>query len=197
MASPSLWRAGIAADLLMHMCDVGVMTVIYVLLKPVNRNLALATLLANLVQTAVLVANKLTLVIPLFLLGNAAYLKAFGQQQLSALAYICLRIHDYGFGVGLIFFGIVCLLEGYLIRRSGYLPKTLGVLMQVAGACYLLNSFSLILAPAFASTLFPAIMLPPLIAELSLALWLVVKGVDLPKWHARVHPLGAPASASE
>jgi Domain of unknown function (DUF4386) len=58
--------------------------------------------------------------------------------------------------------------------------------MQIAGACYLLNSFSLILDPALASKLFPAIMLPPFIAELSLALWLVVKGVDVPKWQARV-----------
>jgi Domain of unknown function (DUF4386) len=123
MASPSLWRSGIAADLLMHMCDVGVMTVFYVLLKPVHRNLALATLLANLVQTAVLAANKITLAIPLFLLGDAAYLKAFDPRQLSALAYVCLRIHDYGFGVGLIFFGLVCLLEGYLIRRSGFFRR--------------------------------------------------------------------------
>jgi hypothetical protein len=186
MASKSLWRAGIAADLLMHMCDVGVMAVFYVLLKPVNRNLALVALLSNLVQTAVLVANKMTLVIPLFLLGDAKYLKAFGPQQLQALAYVCLRAHDYGFGVGLIFFGIVCLVEGYLIRRSGYLPKALGILMQIAGACYLVNSFALILAPTFASVLFPAIMLPPLIAETSLALWLLVKGVDLPKWQERL-----------
>ena len=62
------------------------------------------------------------------------------------------------------------------------MPKALGVLMQVAGACYLLNSFALILAPAFSSALFPAILLPPLIAESSLALWLLVKGVNMEKW---------------
>ncbi|HLX10876.1 MAG TPA: DUF4386 domain-containing protein [Thermoanaerobaculia bacterium] len=190
MASPSLWRTGIGGDLLMHLCDVPVMIVFYVLLKPINRNLALLAVLFNLVQTAVLVANKMTLVIPLFLLGNAMYLKAFAPQQLHALAYVSLRAHDYGFGFGLIFFGAVCLIEGYLIRRSGYLPKALGVLMQVAGACYLLNSFALILAPAFASMLFPAIMMPPILAESSLAIWLVVKGVDLPKWEEKLRIAG-------
>lgn len=190
MASPSLWRTGIAGDLLMHLCDVPVMLVFYVLLKPINRHLALLAVLFNLVQTAVLVANKLTLVIPLFLLGNAEYLKAFGPQQRNALAYVSLRAHDYGFGFGLIFFGVVCLIWGYLIRRSGYLPKALGVLMQVAGACYLFNSFALILAPAFASLLFPAIMLPPFLAESSVAIWLVVKGVDLAKWEEKLRTAG-------
>jgi len=185
MASQSLWRASIAGDLLMHLCDVVVMIVLYVLLKPINRTLALLALLFNLVQTAVLVANKMTLMMPLFLLGDSAYLRAFDPHQLQALTYVFVRAHDYGFGFGLIFFGVVCLIEGYLIRRSGYLPKTLGVLMQVAGACYLVNSFALILAPAFASTLFPAIMLPPLIAESSLALWLLVKGVNVEKWKQR------------
>jgi hypothetical protein len=61
----------------------------------------------------------------------------------------------------------------------------LGILMTVAGACYLTNSFALILAPAFALTLSPAIMLPPFVAESSLALWLLVKGVDLKKWEER------------
>jgi Domain of unknown function (DUF4386) len=182
MASESLWRAGIAADLLMHLCDVPVMLILYLLLKPTSRHLALLALLFNLVQTAVLVANKITLLIPLFLLGNAPYLKALGPQQLSALAYVSLRVHDYGYGCGLIFFGFVCLIEGYLIRRSGYLPRILGTLMQVAGGCYLANSFALLLAPALAATLFPAIMLPPLITELALAIWLVGKGVDVQRW---------------
>jgi hypothetical protein len=138
------------------------------------------------VQTAVLVANKITLVLPLFLLSGAAYLKAWTPQQLAALSYVAIRAHDHGFGIGLIFFGAVCLLEGHLIRRSGFLPQALGVLMQAAGVCYLLNSFALLLAPGLASLLFPAVMLPPVIAESSLALWLLVKGVDLAKWEERL-----------
>jgi hypothetical protein len=95
-------------------------------------------------------------------------------------------LHDYGFGLGLIFFGFECLVVGHLIFRSGYLPKTLGVLMQIAGLCYLANSFALLLAPAFANMLFPAILVPAFIAELSLCLWLIVKGVNVPKWNKRV-----------
>ncbi len=185
IASTSLWRAGIAGDLVMHMCDVGLMLVFYVLLRPVSRNLAMLAVLFNLVQTGVLVANKLNLMLPLFLLGDAAYLKAFTPAQLQALAYVSLRTHDYGFGFGLIFFGMECLVVGYLVIRSDYLPKVLGILMQLAGACYLTNSFALVLYPALASRLFPAIMLPPFVAELSMAMWLLVKGVDLAKWRER------------
>jgi hypothetical protein len=182
IASRSLWRAGIAGDLVMHMCDVGLMLVFFVLLRPVNRSLALLVVLFNLVQTAVLVANKMNLLVPLFLLGDAEYLKTFSPQQLQALSYISLRAHDYGFGIGLIFFGAECIVVGYLIVRSGYFPRWIGVLMQLAGVCYLTNSFALILSPPLASRLFPFILLPPFVAELSLALWLLLKGVDLTKW---------------
>jgi hypothetical protein len=182
MASESLWRLGIVGDLAMHVCDVVVMWAIYVLLRPVNRKLALLVLLFNLIQTAVLVANKSTLLVPLFLLGNASYLQAFDLAQLQAWSYIAIRMHEYGFGIGLIFFGFVCLVEGYLIRKSGYLPRLIGWLMQIAGVCYLVNSVALLLAPAIAASMFPAILMPCLIAELSFALWLLVKGVNVEEW---------------
>jgi uncharacterized protein DUF4386 len=182
--SMSVWRAAIAGDLVMHMCDIGVMLVFYMLLRPVSRSIALFALLSNLVQTSVLVANKLNLLIPTFLLGDAEYLKAFTPPQLQALAYVSLKAHDHGFGLGLIWFGMTCIAWGYLIIRSGYLPKVIGLGMELAGVCYIINSFALILVPAVASRLFPAIMLPPFIAELSMALWLLVKGVDLSKWPA-------------
>jgi len=182
LASRYLWRAGVAGDLVMHVCDVGLMLVFYVLLRPVNRNLALLAILFNLVQTSVLVANKLNLVLPLFLLADAPYLKAFTPEQLQALSYVAIRTHDYGFALGLIFFGVECLVVGYLIIRSSYLPATLGVMMQIAGVCYLINSFADVVYPPIASRLFPFILLPAFIAELSLALWLLVKGVDLSKW---------------
>lgn len=185
MASPLLWRIGIVGDLIMHVCDVPLMLVFYVLLRPVNRNLALLALLFNSIQTAVLVANKLNLLLPLFLLGNADYLKAADSGQLHTLAYLFIRLHGYGFGVGLIFFGFTCLVLGYLIFKSGYLPRVLGVLMQIAGLCYLTNSFTLLLAPAVADLMFPAILLPAFIAELSLCLWLIAKGVNVETWFRR------------
>jgi Domain of unknown function (DUF4386) len=184
MASQSLWRIGIAGDLIMHVFDIPVMLALYVLLRPVNKNLALMAILFNLIQTAVLVANKLNLLMPLFLLGNADYLKTFDPNQLYALAYLFVRAHDNGFGIGLIFFGFACLTYGYLIFRSGYFPRILGVLIAIAGLSYLTDSFALILAPTSAGTVFPILVLA-LIGELSLCLWLIVKGVDLLKWEKR------------
>jgi hypothetical protein len=185
LASTSLWRVGIVGDLVMHVCDVFVMWVLYLLLRPVNRNLALLNLLLNLIQTAVLVANKVILLVPLLLLGGADYLEAFDPAQLQAWSYFTIELHEYGFGIGLIFFGGVCLVEGHLIRTSRYLPRLIGVLMQIAGACYLINSFALLLAPDFEAHLFPAILMPCLVAELSLALWLLIKGVNVAEWHKR------------
>ena len=183
-ASPLLWRIGIAGDLVMHVCDLVVAMVYYLLFKRVNKNLALLGLLFGMIQTAVLVANKLNLVMPLFLLGNDEYLKTFDPHQLQALAYIAIKTHGYGFGIGLIFFGFECLIDGYLIFKSGFLPKFLGVLILVTGLCYLINSFAMILSPKLANSLFPAILAPALIGELSMSLWLFVKGVNLVKWKA-------------
>lgn len=186
MASQLLWRIGIAGDLIMHVCDVPLMLIFYVLLRPVNKNLALLAVLFNLVQTAVLVAYKLNLLEALFLLGSADYLKAFEPHQLHALAYLAIKSDGYGFGIGLIFFGFECLILGYLIFRSGYLPRIIGVLMQIAGLCYLTNSFILLLAPKFASIIF---MMPCLVAELSFCLWLIVKGVNVNKWEEKANML--------
>lgn len=174
-----LWKIGITADLIMHICDLPVMIILYYLLKPVSKKLALLNLSFNLIQTAVLVANKLNLFAALFFLGDAEYLKSFSPDQLHTLSYLSIKLHDFGFGIGLIFFGFVCLIEGYLIFKSGYFPKIIGVLMTVAGICYLFNSFVLILAPQFSSI---AWLMPCLIAELTLSLWLIFKGVNLPVW---------------
>jgi hypothetical protein len=79
--------------------------------------------------------------------------------------------------------------------KSGYLPKALGVLMQVAGVRYLVNSFALLLAPSFAQAIFPGILVPAFIGEASVCLWLVMKGVDVPRFEQRVkswqHPMTA------
>ena len=168
MGSQLLWRIGIVTDLIMHVLDIPIMLVIYILLKPVNKNIALLALLFNLIQTAVLVANKLNLVAALLPLESMDYLKSIDPHYLHAQMYMSIKLHDIGFGVGLIFFGFTCLANGYLIFRSGYLPKAIGVMMQVAGFCYLINNFTLLLAPKVASKLFPLVMIPCLVAELSL-----------------------------
>lgn len=185
-ASPLLWRAGIVGDLLMHVCDVPVIVVLYLLLRPVSESLALLATLINLLQTAVLVANKLTLLVPIFLQEDVGYLKAFTPDQLHVLSYLSIKAHGFGFGVGLIFFGVGCLLRGYLIFRSGYLPKALGVLIAIAGLCYLINSFALLLAPSFATAIFPGILAPAFVGELSLSLWLIFKGVNTQEWKKQI-----------
>ncbi|HEX9511186.1 MAG TPA: DUF4386 domain-containing protein [Puia sp.] len=186
MASQGLFRSSVAGDLIMQVCDIPLIVIFYVLLKPVSKSLSLLAAFLNLMQTAILGINKLNLLTTLSLLGGADYLKAFEPHQQQALAYLSLDLHESGFGIGLIFFGFSCLVTGYLMFRSGYFPRILGVLLIIAGLCYITNSFALILSPTFADMLFPAILIPAFIGELSLCLWLLVKGVNVPKWNEQV-----------
>ena len=107
-------------------------------------------------------------------------------QMLRSLA---IKSHSYGFSVSLLFLGCTFLIHGYLIFRSGFLPKILGILIQVAGLCYLTNSFTLILYPAVANQVFLAILVPVFVAETSLSLWLLVKGVNVQKWKEKASGL--------
>jgi hypothetical protein len=108
--------------------------------------------------------------------------QAFTLEQRQALSYMSILSDEQGFSVGLIFFGFGSLLLCYLVYKSGYLPRFIGILMAIAGTCYLVNSFTLILAPDLASRLFPAILLPSFIAELILCFRLLLKGVDVEQW---------------
>ena len=182
-ASPLLWRIGIFGDLVMHVFDLVVGIVYYTLFKRVNKSLALLSLLFGLIQTAVLVANKMNLLVPLFLLDDASYLKAFNLQQLQALSFLSIKTHEYGFGVGLIFFAFECFIDGYLIFKSEFLPRVLGIMIFITGLCYLANSFLLIFSPKLEGSLFPTVLGPlAFIGEFSMCLWLLVKGVNVPKW---------------
>src|SRR5438128_5590091 len=186
MSHESLWRFHIAAELFLLICAVVLLLILYALLRPVSRDLALLAVFINLVSIGIEAATTMYLLQALFPRGNAGYLKALTREQLYAMASLSLISHGYGFSVSLLFFGCFCLIVGYLIFRSGYLPKTIGVLMQIAGLSYLTNSFALILSPAFANRLFPAILLPAFVGEASLCLWLLVKGVNVPKWQKQV-----------
>jgi len=119
-------------------------------------------------------------------LERADYLKAFDPQQLQILANLALKSHDVAFNIALIFFAFTCLINGYLIFKSGYLPKLIGILMQIAGLSYLTACFAALFAPALADLMIPVILIPPLIGESSYCLWLLVKGVNVAKWKERV-----------
>jgi hypothetical protein len=182
LASELLWRLGIAGNLVHLVCAVVLSLIFYILLRPVSKDLALLATFFGLVSITLEAASKLVLIAALFPLGKAEYLKTFKPEQLDALAYLSIRSHGYGFGISLIFFGCACLVLGYLIFRSGYLPRALGVGMQIAGVCYLVNSFALVLSPKLADLLFPTILIPAFLGEASLCVWLMVKGVNVEKW---------------
>jgi hypothetical protein len=186
IASEFLFRCGIAGDLIMHITDIPMTVIFYVLLRPVSRDLSLLAALFGMLQTAVLCANKLNLIMVLLLLGGSPSLKAFDPNQLQALASLSLRLHEDGFGVGLIFFGVSCLVTAYLMFQSGYFPRVLGILQGMAGVCYLTNSFARLLCPAFADKLVPAILLPAFVGELGTCLWLLARGLNTSKWEERV-----------
>ena len=171
LGSQLLWRSGIATDLVMHVLDVPLIVFFYLLLKPVSYPLALLATVFNIVQTCVLAVNKLSLVAALSLLNSPVF--AAGQVDSQAFALLAVNLHGHGFGIGLIFFGLACLVRGYLILHSGYVPRALGVLLALAGMGYLVNSFALLLSPRLASMLFPAVLLPAFVAELALSLWLL------------------------
>jgi Domain of unknown function (DUF4386) len=195
-ASEFLWRLSIAGEFFLLICAVALVLIFYVLLRPVSRDLALLAAFFNLVSIAVEAVGGLHLLATLFPLANANYLKVLDPKQLYVLAYLSTRSHGHSFSVTLIFFGCVCLVLGYLIFRSGYLPKVLGVLMQLAGLSYLTNSFALILSPSLADRLFPAVLLPAFVGEASLCLWLLAKGVNVSKWKARASAEPAPRALS-
>jgi len=180
-----LWRFGIAAELFLLLCAVTLTWILYVLLRPVSRDLVLLAVFFNLVSMALEALIQLCFVAALFPLAKLAYLKAFTPEQLSVMAHLSVRLYSYGFAFSLIFFGAYCLVMGYVIFRSGYLPRALGILLQVAGLCYLINSFALLLTPDFQDRIFPAILVPAFIGELSLALWLSLRGIDVAKWQER------------
>jgi hypothetical protein len=182
MASQLLWRIGISAELVMLACAIALAMIFYVLLRPVSRNLALLAVFFNLVSIALEAADMLNLFAALFLVKGAEYLKTFEPSQRQTLAYLFLKLHGYGYAVSLVFFGFFCLFIGYLIFKASYFPKTLGVLMIGVFLSYLIDGFALFLAPKLAAMIFPAILVPAFIGELSLCLWLLVKGVNLSKW---------------
>ncbi|MEN3340291.1 MAG: hypothetical protein V7647_3967 [Acidobacteriota bacterium] len=181
-----MWRLAAAAEFVALICVTALAMIYFVLLRPVSRELNLLATFLRMVGIAVEATATLNLVAALFPLGSAGYLAAFTPEQLHALTYLAIKSHGHGYALALLFFGACFVVHGYLIFRSGYLPKLLGILIQVAGAGYLTNSFALFVAPTFQARIFPAVLVPAFIAEFSLCLWLLVKGVDVVRWREAI-----------
>ena len=176
LANEPLFRAGLTADLAMLACYVGVTTIFLDLFRPVYAGVSRTAAAFSLIGIAVLAADTVLLLVPLRLLAASPSLAALGAPQRDAVALLALKVHGDGYDVSLVFFGIYCLMLGWLAWRSGFLPKILGALMVLAGTCYTLNSIADLAMPAFAGRLSPHLMDPTLIGEAALTLWLLVFG---------------------
>jgi hypothetical protein len=180
VAFKPLLRLSFAAYLIEATCDVALSLLMYVLLKPVQKEVALLAGFFGLVSTAVFAGGELFYFGGAILIqGGAGYLKTFSPAQLDSLTLLSIRFYAYGTGIFMSFYGIAVALRGYLIYRSSFLPKIIGALLMLAGFGFIAKNFTLVLAPAYSSDLF---ILPMMVGALALTVWLLVKGVNLEKW---------------
>lgn len=177
--SPMLFRAGVAADIVMFIADVAIAVVLYQLLKPLSRTLALLAAAFRMTQTAVIGLNLLNMFQALRILDDADYLDAFGSGQSEALALLYLDAHRYGYLLGLAFFGVSTLIVAYLALASKQMPRPLGVLLGLAGAGYLIDTFTFFLIPGYDGAASPIVLAPALLAEIWFAFWLLTRGRSL------------------
>jgi hypothetical protein len=149
----------------------------YELFKVVNRRLSLLAAFVVLVACAVQAVTTLLYIAPLSILTDGPSMSAFSVPQLQMLALLFFRLNGYAFDIYLIFFGLWCVLIGYLIFRSAFLPRILGVLLAIDGLGWMLY-----LSPPLAAHLFPLIATAAGLAEIPLEFWLIVAGVNAQRW---------------
>jgi hypothetical protein len=180
LAHQPLFRLGLATGLIATACYVAVTALFYDLFKHVNRSLSLLAAFFSLVGCAILAFASLFRIGPLVVLGGGQYLSAFKVEQLRALAFLFLELYGQAVNICFVFFGVYCLLIGYLIFKSAFLPRILGVLMAFAGLGWLT-----FLSAPLANYLSPYIQVLGVFAEGSLMLWLLVMGVNVAKWEEK------------
>ncbi len=177
LASESLYRWGFAADILGGAAYVVVTLLLYELLKPVNKKLSLLAAFFSLVGIAIGGLAALGHLAPLLILKDA-YMAPFATAQAQAMALLALKLHARGYWIALVFFGFYEAVLGYLIFKSRFLPRTLGVLVALAGAAFLANSFALFVSPALGNAINPFMLALDGIGEIALTLWLLIVGVN-------------------
>jgi hypothetical protein len=187
VAHQQFYRMGIAGSAVTVMCDAIMGILLYGLLKPVNRRLALIGLVFFAISVTIEAVNIFNYMSPLLTLTTPEYRTAFSSAELQALVRGAKRLWAYGFSVALVFFSVSCFVTGYLVFRSGFLPAILGALMMIAGLYYLTDNFSTFLG--LPGIPYIGALQPTLVAESALALWLVGFGVNDAKWRARTELL--------
>jgi hypothetical protein len=176
VASGWQFRIGIVSDLLAAVLFLLTAWALYVLLRPVNKNLALLFLLLNLGGVAIQCFSDLFLIASQLLLNGADYLKVFQADQLQALAMVFLYTYKNGFMIAQIFYGAWLFPLGYLVFKSGFLPKSLGIVLMIHCVTWLMTTFQFFLLPGFNAITYVSYPLG-FIAEFGLTLWLLIVGV--------------------
>jgi len=183
-ANELLYRSSLAAHVIVTLTNVPLAVIFWELFKVVNRRAALLVVFFTLVATGIEVAGMLNQFATLALL-DGPYSKAFTPGQLQALAYLPFDLQANSYSLSVAFFAFYDMALGYLVFRSTFLPRAIGVLLAIGGLAYLTHSFAIVLAPTFAAHLFPYIGLPSLAGEGSFTLWLLIVGVNSQKWTER------------
>lgn len=187
-ANAAWWRVGLAVNLLYLLGNVPVAAILYGFFGGRFPVAALCALGFVVVSAAMEGLALSLLCVPLLVAENAASVASFSGSQGQALSYLALRLHPIGFGFALLFFAGFCVVTGVLVVRSRLMPRLIGVMMIVAGGCYAANTMLMLLAPDQWRLVSPQILVPCLLAELSLALWLLARGVNLETDGGRAAP---------
>jgi hypothetical protein len=181
LANRSLFEAGFSVYLIEMACQVASVALVYRLMRPVSCNIALVAAFIELTGCVIKTMTRLFFITPLFVLGSGAkVLGAFDPDQLRALALLLLKINERGAGLALAFFGVSGVLHGYLVYRSTFLPRALGLLGMIASAGWLRYFF-----PSLRSPSFMVIVLLALVAAAVNIFWLIVYGVNEERWRER------------
>lgn len=181
MANEMLFRLGIVSVFLTLLVTMFVALFLYLLLKPVSQRMAMLMVVFNLLAVPIAFLNELTSFAALLLLNDATYSAVFTAGQLHALVTLFLELHGLGELIAQIFFGLWLFPMGYLVYKSCFLPKLLGVFPVIAGVGYLAQSLIAFLSLGID----PTIMGTMAIFEVMFPLWLVAKGVNVEKWDER------------
>ncbi|MEM7031819.1 MAG: DUF4386 domain-containing protein [Chloroflexota bacterium] len=179
------FRIGLAGDAFTFLGEIALTVLLYILFKPVNKTLSLIAALSRLAMTAMIGMNLLNKLIALHLLSGTDYLTAFTADQLQALAHLFLTAYGFGSLIWGVFFALHLLIIGYLIFRSGYFPKVLGVLFVFAASGYSIDSFGNFLLPQY-EAVYNVVILATIPAELAFAFWLLIMGINVEQWKMRL-----------
>jgi len=176
-ANSGLVRIGVVADLFQATEWVFLAMALWLLLRHVNANVANAMVVLVAVGAGIVCLNDVLQFESVRVATDASYVAALGAASSSALVLLLLEMHHYGFLIAQIFFGLWLVPLGYLAFKSAMFPRALGVLLIVGGACYLAGLLAVFLVPDGGEAINGFVTIPSAVAEISMVLYLLIKGV--------------------